>query len=131
MQELEWQAALEAKWNDPEKNLIPVLIGQAEVPNFLRGVTSKGQTGFQLRGLREVGRAAEEIARGLANGALRESRSESTRSSKRRSTSRPEQTDKELSFAAPLAFSYSLETAMDERRQRFEDIAEFAAQLES
>jgi len=33
----EWSAALGAKWEDPDKRLIPVLLGRAEIPSFLAG----------------------------------------------------------------------------------------------
>jgi hypothetical protein len=35
-QEFEWQGALERAWSDPEKKLIPVLFGAAELPAPLR-----------------------------------------------------------------------------------------------
>lgn len=34
-QQLEWSTLLEAKWEDPNKRLIPVLFGDAELPSFL------------------------------------------------------------------------------------------------
>lgn len=33
-QELEWSATLESHWDDPKKLLIPVLIGDANLPSF-------------------------------------------------------------------------------------------------
>jgi hypothetical protein len=34
-QRAEWQAAVEAGWEEPDKRLIPLLLGDAEVPSFL------------------------------------------------------------------------------------------------
>jgi len=34
-QRREWSAALEAKWENPDKQLIPVLLPDAEIPTFL------------------------------------------------------------------------------------------------
>ena len=39
-QDLEWQAALKRTWSDPEKRVIPVLIGHADAPPFLRNWVS-------------------------------------------------------------------------------------------
>jgi len=36
-QQMAWSAALEADWQDPGKKLIPLLLGEAEVPSFLAG----------------------------------------------------------------------------------------------
>lgn len=38
-QDREWQGALERTWTDPEKRIIPVLVGHAEPPAFLRNWT--------------------------------------------------------------------------------------------
>jgi hypothetical protein len=35
-QDQEWQGALERTWTDPDKRIIPVLLGNAEPPAFLR-----------------------------------------------------------------------------------------------
>jgi hypothetical protein len=35
-QDQEWQGALERTWTDPDKRIIPVLVGRAEAPAFLR-----------------------------------------------------------------------------------------------
>ena len=35
LQQAEWQAAVEAGWEEPNKRLIPLLLGDAEVPSFL------------------------------------------------------------------------------------------------
>ena len=35
-QDQEWQGALERTWTDPDKRIIPVLVGHAEAPAFLR-----------------------------------------------------------------------------------------------
>ncbi len=35
-QDREWQGALERTWTDPDKRIIPVLVGHAEAPAFLR-----------------------------------------------------------------------------------------------
>lgn len=39
-QDREWQGALERTWNDPDKRIIPVLVGHAEAPAFLRNWAS-------------------------------------------------------------------------------------------
>jgi hypothetical protein len=35
-QDQEWQGALERTWTDPDKRIIPILVGHAEAPAFLR-----------------------------------------------------------------------------------------------
>lgn len=35
-QDQEWQGALERTWTDPDKRIIPVLVGDVEAPAFLR-----------------------------------------------------------------------------------------------
>jgi hypothetical protein len=35
-QDREWQGALERTWTDPDKRIMPVLVGRAEAPAFLR-----------------------------------------------------------------------------------------------
>jgi hypothetical protein len=35
-QDQEWQGALERTWSDPDKRIIPILVGHAEAPAFLR-----------------------------------------------------------------------------------------------
>lgn len=39
-QDREWQGALERTWTDPDKRIIPVLVGDAEAPAFLRNWAS-------------------------------------------------------------------------------------------
>jgi hypothetical protein len=56
-QDREWQGALERTWADPDKRIIPVLVGQAEAPAFLRNWAS-----FRI----EPGRHESEAARRLA-----------------------------------------------------------------
>jgi len=36
-QRAQWSAALEASWNKPELQLVPILLGDAEIPSFLAG----------------------------------------------------------------------------------------------
>lgn len=42
-QDMEWRASLEAAWSDSKKKLIPVLIGDVEVPNFVRSSVRPGE----------------------------------------------------------------------------------------
>jgi len=39
-QDREWQGALERTWADPDKRIIPVLVGHADAPAFLRNWAS-------------------------------------------------------------------------------------------
>jgi hypothetical protein len=39
-QRAEWRVALEAVWRDPTKRLVPILIGDAQLPNFVRSTRS-------------------------------------------------------------------------------------------
>jgi hypothetical protein len=43
-QDGEWRASLEAAWSDPKKRLIPVLVGDVGVPNFIRSSLAPGQS---------------------------------------------------------------------------------------
>jgi len=67
LQEQEWQAALEASWDDASKKMIPVLLGDAELPSFVRGAAGSGRSsmGLHVSGLRDAERAAEMIARAV------------------------------------------------------------------
>ena len=56
-QDQEWQGALERTWADPDKRIIPVLVGHAEAPAFLRNWAS-----FRI----EPGRHESESAKKLA-----------------------------------------------------------------
>ncbi len=64
VQEQEWQAALEATWEDASKKMIPILLGDAELPNFVRGAAGTGRStmGLQVNGPREADQAAKWIA---------------------------------------------------------------------
>jgi hypothetical protein len=42
-QQSEWQAALKAAWGSPTKRLIPLLIGEAKLPTFVRSANGFGQ----------------------------------------------------------------------------------------
>jgi hypothetical protein len=42
-QQSEWQAALKAAWASPTKRLIPLLIGEAKLPTFVRSAVGSGQ----------------------------------------------------------------------------------------
>ena len=42
-QESEWRAALEAVWTNPQKRLIPLLMGNAEIPGFVRNTVAPGR----------------------------------------------------------------------------------------
>ena len=42
-QDFEWRTSLEAVWSDPQKRLIPILIGDVEVPNFVRSTVRAGE----------------------------------------------------------------------------------------
>lgn len=33
-QQYEWSASLEAEWENPDKRLVPILIGDAKIPSF-------------------------------------------------------------------------------------------------
>lgn len=57
LQSLTWEAALEASWDDPHKDLIPLLLPNAEAPSFLRGVEA-----IRVKNLRhDWERAADEV----------------------------------------------------------------------
>jgi hypothetical protein len=42
-QDFEWRSSLEAVWSDSKKRLIPILIGDVEMPNFIRSAVPAGQ----------------------------------------------------------------------------------------
>ncbi len=48
-QESEWRTALEAVWTNPRKRLIPLLIGNAELPTFVRSSVRPGQSVHTFR----------------------------------------------------------------------------------
>src|ERR1017187_132998 len=56
-QDQEWQGALERTWTDPEKRIIPVLVGHAEAPAFLRNWAP-----FRLQPGRHESASAKELA---------------------------------------------------------------------
>jgi len=41
-QRAEWRLALEAVWRDPTKRLVPVLVGDTQLPSFVRGTRTPG-----------------------------------------------------------------------------------------
>jgi hypothetical protein len=43
LQQSEWQAALKAAWASPTKRLIPLLLGNAKLPTFVRSAVQSGQ----------------------------------------------------------------------------------------
>jgi hypothetical protein len=62
-QRFEWSAALEEAWKDPRKRLIPLLLGNAELPSFL-----SHRQGLRVRDpKKEWGRAVAELIRVLEN----------------------------------------------------------------
>lgn len=56
-QDREWQGALERTWADPDKRIIPVLVGHAEAPAFLRNWAS-----FRLQPGRHESALVKELA---------------------------------------------------------------------
>jgi hypothetical protein len=62
-QQFEWSVALETQWEDPEKRLIPVLLGDAELPSFL----SSRQVLRVKDPKRDWGRAVEELVHVVNN----------------------------------------------------------------
>ena len=56
-QDQEWQGALERTWTDPDKRIIPVLVGDAEAPAFLRNWPP-----FRLHPGRHEPASAKELA---------------------------------------------------------------------
>ena len=56
-QDQEWQGALERTWTDPDKRIIPVLVGDAEAPAFLRNWAP-----FRLQPGRHESTSAKELA---------------------------------------------------------------------
>ena len=68
-QRAEWQAAIEAVWKG--KRMIPVLVGQAEIPSFIRSTVGPGQSvqafhiGDQRDWDREVGRLVQVLTKKL------------------------------------------------------------------
>jgi len=68
-QDQEWQGALERTWTDPHKRIIPILVGHAEAPAFLRNWAP-----FRL----QPGRDESATARKLAE-TIRHARAESNR----------------------------------------------------
>ena len=48
-QRFEWGAALEAVWNDPTKQLIPLLLRGADLPSFVRSAAATGKTIAAIR----------------------------------------------------------------------------------
>jgi hypothetical protein len=63
-QEREWSIALEASWEDPNKRLIPLLLGDAEPPAFLRDRASLRLTNNPADWDRTVGKLVEMIRSG-------------------------------------------------------------------
>jgi hypothetical protein len=62
-QRFEWSAALEEAWKDPRKRLIPLLLGNAELPSFL-----SHRQALRVRDpKKEWGRAVAELIRVLEN----------------------------------------------------------------
>lgn len=63
-QDFEWQCALEAKWEDPSKKLIPLLVGDTHVPKFLRTAAARGEkvSGVRIADRRSLQGAVEAIA---------------------------------------------------------------------
>ena len=62
-QQFEWRVALETQWEDPKKRLIPVLLGNAELPSFL----SSRQALRVKAPKRDWGRAVEELVHVVNN----------------------------------------------------------------
>jgi hypothetical protein len=56
-QDQEWQGALERTWTDPDKRIIPVLVGDAATPAFLRSWAP-----FRLQPGRHESAAAKKLA---------------------------------------------------------------------
>ena len=56
-QDQEWQGALERTWTDPDKRIIPVLVGDAEAPAFLRNWAP-----FRLQPGHDESASARELA---------------------------------------------------------------------
>jgi len=48
-QDFEWRSCLEATWSDPSKLLIPVLIGDVKLPNFVRSAIPAGKAVEAIR----------------------------------------------------------------------------------
>jgi hypothetical protein len=63
LQQSEWRAAVEAGWEEPNKRLIPLLLGDTEVPSFL-----SNRMVIRVRHPRqELKRAVEQLAHVLKN----------------------------------------------------------------
>lgn len=137
-QESEWQAALEAKWEDADKRMIPVLLGDAEVPSFVRGTAVAGDFGLHLSGLKDIERAAEVIVQGgrpvRRGGDVGRSGSDtdSGRTSKTGlgGTGAGGKTDKAAPRPGENEMEFPIEPVEpEERRKRFAAIERFAEEL--
>jgi hypothetical protein len=68
-QQLEWQVALQAVWQDPKKRLIPVLVRDAAPPPFVFGDYAGDETKvIRLLDPKDVRGAAEAIRKALQRG---------------------------------------------------------------
>lgn len=139
IQESEWQAALEAKWEDADKRMIPVLLGDAEVPSFVRSTAVSEDFGLHLSGLKDIERAAEVIVRGGGRRVRRGGdvgRSGSDTDSGRTSTTglggsgAGGKTDKAALRPGENEMEFPIEPVEpEERRKRFAAIERFAEEL--
>lgn len=64
VQQSEWAAALKAAWGSPNKRLIPLLIGKAELPAFVRSTVPSGQSIQTIR-MRNPRRDRQKVIEGL------------------------------------------------------------------
>lgn len=59
----QWQLALQESWSAPDKPLIPVLLGDAELPGFL-----KNRQAISVASEQDLGTVAQLVASGLSTG---------------------------------------------------------------
>jgi hypothetical protein len=140
LQESEWQAALEAKWEDADKRLIPVVLGDAEVPSFVRSTAVPEDFGLHLSGLKDIERAAEVIVQGArrvrrggesARSGRGEDLGEFGRTEMRRiGSAGAGKSDKAARRPCESEIEFSIEPVEpEERRKRFAAIERFAREL--
>jgi TIR domain len=57
-----WRAALDAVWQDPTKRMVPVLVGGAELPPFVRSAQAEGSIPvIRIDDLKDLAAATEAI----------------------------------------------------------------------
>lgn len=140
LQESEWQAALEAKWEDADKRIIPVVLGDAEVPSFVRSTAVAEDFGLHLSGLKEIERAAEVIAKGGErvrrggdfgrSGSDTDSRGGTKAGLRGTRSGGAAKSDKSAPRPGKIEMEFPIEPVKpEERRERFAAIERFAQEL--